>query len=377
MNVKQFLIMLAVTAIMIPISAVRPMTSLFATDLGVSEAQIGLLTACFSLAPLFLAVFAGRFIDHFGEKLPVLVGSAALAVALIAIYALPYLGTVYVAQLLLGGAQLLTFVALQNRVASSVPPEERNQAVASFSLYASIGSMVGPLLGGYATEHFGFTLSYLLFSIFALYPLLISVLLIPSARREDDENSKSHSLKQLFGIQGLTQAIVISMLILAALDIFYVYFPLYASSIGLTPSAIGWVLTMFSLATMVSRIVLPKLVAQFGKNNVLFYFMLGGAIFYSLVPLFKGLILLAMVAILIGLGLGVVQPLTIIICYNLAPAGRTGEVLATRMAGNRLAQVVIPILFAGLVHMTGVGAILAIKGALLAAGSFLSKTLPE
>jgi MFS family permease len=377
MNVNQFLNLLAVTFLMIPISAVRPMTSLFATDLGASEAQIGLLTACFSLAPLFLAVFAGRFIDQFGEKIPVLAGAVGIVVALTSIYLLPYLGTAYFAQLLLGGSQLLTFVALQNRVVSSVPPERRNHAVASFSLYASVGSMIGPLLGGYATEEFGFTLSYLLFAVFALYPLLLSVFVIPREKRVKNEEEQKHSIKELFHITGLSQAIVISMLILAALDIFYVYFPLYASSIGLSPSEIGWVLTIFSVATMVSRIFLPKLVERFGKNRVLFFFMFGGAVFYGLTPLFDGMAILAILAFFNGFGLGVIQPLTIVICYNLAPNGRTGEVLATRMAGNRLAQVVIPVLFAGLVHLTGVGGILMIKGTMLALGSFLSKTLPE
>lgn len=378
MPTRQFFTLLAAAFFMIPHSAVRPITSLFAAQLGASEAQIGLITACFSLAPLFLAVITGRLIDSIGEKLPVLFGAAGTGLSLFLVYLWPTLPMLYMAQLLIGGFHFLAFVALQNRVASSATTdEERNKAVASFGLFASLGSMIGPLTGGYAAEHLGFVMAYLLFAISALIPFLIALMVIPSRSQAAPADDRQHSWTELLKISGLKEAMVVSMIILVALDIFHVYFPLYAHSIGLTPSEIGWAITVMFLAMMLSRSFLPRLVAQLGKSKVLFLFMFTGAIFYALVPLFEAWFVLIGLAALIGFGLGVVQPLTVIICYNLAPKGRTGEVLATRMAGNRLAQVVIPLIFAGLVHLTGVGAIFLLNGAMLAAGSFLSKSLPE
>lgn len=377
METRQFFTLLAVTFFMIPPSAVRPLTSLFATHLGATEAQIGLITACFSLAPLFLAIITGRLIDRVGEKLPILLGVSGIGLSLLMIYLWPTLPMVYLAQLLIGGFHFLAFVALQNRVASSATAAERSKAVASFGLFASLGSMIGPLAGGYVAENFGFAPAYLLFAISALLPFLITMFVIPWGTQKVPQDDQKHSWKELLGIRGLKEAMVVSMIILVAMDIFHVYFPLYAHSIGLTPSEIGWAITVMSLAMMVSRSFLPKLVDRLGKSKVLFLFMLSGAIFYALVPLFDGRVMMITMAALIGLGLGVVQPLTVLICYNLAPQGRTGEVLATRMAGNRLAQVVLPLMFAGLVHLTGVGAIFLLNGAMLALGSFLSKSLPE
>lgn len=69
--------------VLIPVAAVRPMTSLFATELGASMVEIGVLTACYSLTPLFLAVIVGRFIDRFGERLPLMLGSFGMIVALL------------------------------------------------------------------------------------------------------------------------------------------------------------------------------------------------------------------------------------------------------------------------------------------------------
>lgn len=54
--------------IFIPVFAARPMTSLFAKQLGASIIEIGLITACFSILPLLLAIFAGRYIDRYGER---------------------------------------------------------------------------------------------------------------------------------------------------------------------------------------------------------------------------------------------------------------------------------------------------------------------
>jgi MFS family permease len=46
--------------------------------------------------------------------------------------------------------------------------------------------------------------------------------------------------------------------------------------------------------------------------------------------------------LLLGLGLGVGQPLTMSWLAELAPAGQRGRALSLRLTGNRLGQVLIP-----------------------------------
>ncbi len=376
---KQLYICLVATIFMqVVITATRPMTSLFAEELGASIVQIGIITACYSLTPLFLAVFAGRFTDKFGIRFPLIIGCIGMIISLLIPFFLPSLVFISISQLVLGASQLLTLVAIQSGIGKSVPKEKRDKAIASFSLCASIGLMLGPVIGGYSTEHLGFQHSYFFYSIFIIVLLLFSVFLTAAMQHpEKKEVNKKVKVKDVLVIPGMKRCMMVSMIVLAGQDIFYVYYPLYANSIGMKPSEIGWILMAQGLASVITRIFLSTLVNKFGRLKVLSIFMFFGAIAYGMMPLFNQFLFALIVSAVIGIGLGIVLPLTIIITYNLAPPERTGEVLAIRMAGNRLAQIGFPFLFASISTVTGLGAIFIIQGVIVALGAFFARGIRE
>jgi MFS family permease len=79
---------------------------------------------------------------------------------------------------------------------------------------------------------------------------------------------------------------------------------------------------------------------------------------------------LAVLVVLLGLGLGVGQPLTMSWLAEMAPAGLRGRAMSLRLTGNRLGQVLIPSTV-GLVA-AGVGAagvLWATAGALAVVGA--------
>jgi predicted MFS family arabinose efflux permease len=365
---------IAAIFVLVPVAAVRPMVSLFAEQLGASMLEIGILTACYSLTPLFIAVFAGRFIDRFGEKLPLLIGAGGMVLALIIPFFLPSIPFIYVSHLLLGGSQFLAFIAVQNGVIISASENKSDQAIATVSLFTSVGLMLGPMIGGYSTEHLGFQHSYLLYCILAIVLLVAGLLIKPViSNRESRDILEKQKVKDLISIPGLKRNIFISMLILASLDIFYVYFPLYASSIGKSPSEIGWILMVQSLSSVLTRMFLTRLVNRWGKIQVLSVFMFSGAVAYSVIPFFEMFSIFIIIAAIVGTGLGIVQPLTIMIAYNLAPEKRSAEVLGIRLAANRLSQVVIPLVFAIVSLLTGLGAIFTIQAVSLGAGALFAR----
>lgn len=233
--------------------------------------------------------------------------------------------------------------------------------------------MLGPLIGGYATEHVGFQYSYLVYCFFSFVPILIGMFMTPIKQKRANKLKQKQSVKDLLFIPGITRSMIVSMIILAALDIFYVYYPVYASSIGMTPSEIGWILMIQSLASVFTRILLPVLVAKYGKIQVLFSFMFLGAIVYGSIPMFTTFMFIVPIAIFIGIGLGMVQPITIMITYNLSPPDRTAEVLSIRLAGNRLSQVIVPLVFAGISGLTGLGAIFMMKAVILGIGAIFAR----
>jgi predicted MFS family arabinose efflux permease len=99
-------------------------------------------------------------------------------------------------------------------------------------------------------------------------------------------------------------------------------------------------------------------------------FMAGAT--YMLVPLVTQAPLLALVAFLLGIGLGCAQPLTILLTYNHAPPGRSGEALGLRLTANKLTQIVVPLAFGAVGSAFGLLPVFWANGAFLLLGGFVS-----
>ena len=59
----------------------KMLISLYAIDLGATPLVIGILYALYSFFSLFLALYAGRVSDRLGPRMPMLMGSLALAIS--------------------------------------------------------------------------------------------------------------------------------------------------------------------------------------------------------------------------------------------------------------------------------------------------------
>ncbi|MGG3888941.1 MFS transporter [Metabacillus fastidiosus] len=369
---------IAVFFVLASVSAVRPMTSLFAKELDASMIEIGIITVCYSVTPLFLAVFAGRYIDRFGEKLPIIAGSICMFISLALPFYFPSIATLYISMLLLGGGQLLAILAIQNGVTKSASNETRDKAVGTLSLFTSTGLLFGPLIGGYVSEHFGFQTSYILLAVIPVITIIVSFFVAKIEKGASKEKQgKSANVKELLLLPGLGRSIFVSMLILSSLDIYSVYFPLYGQSIGLSVSQIGWVLAVQGAASALVRIIMPKLVEAYGRVTILWIFMGIGALAYGFIPFQDQFSIILIISFIIGAGLGITLPLTIILSYNAAPPGRSGEVLGLRLASNRLAQTVVPFLLAYVSSFVGLGIIFVIKSVLLLSGSLTARGISD
>ncbi|KJS88385.1 MAG: hypothetical protein JM58_01045 [Peptococcaceae bacterium BICA1-8] len=371
---KPYLFLFAAFSIFIPISAVRPTTVLFAQSLDASFLQIGFINASYALLPFLFAIYTGRFVDKVGEKLPLVLGTTGLFIAVLLPFFKPTLFMLFISPLILGGSQLLAIVAMQNGVASSVTVNKRDQMIATYTLIASAAQMIGPVIGGYLITHAGFRSTYLFIALFALIPILVSFLIKTSfIKKEQNERPANLNVKELLSMPGLKRIIFVSMLNLAAVDIFLSYYPLYTTSIGFDPSQTGILISIQAMSAIIVRFCIPMLVQYLGRVRVISIFLLIGGAAFAIIPLFNAFIANACVVALLGFGLGITQPLTTILAYNSAPIGRTGEVLGIRMAGNRLSQIILPLILGGISSFTGLGAVFVLQSFLLGAGALLAR----
>jgi MFS family permease len=149
--------------------------------------------------------------------------------------------------------------------------------------------------------------------------------------------------------------------------------PIYGSSIGLSASSIGLVFGAFSAATFVIRGLLPALSRRLAAWPLLTASLAIAAGSFLLFPLLERAALLMAVAFLLGLGLGMSQPMVMSLLHNTAPAGRVGEAIGVRMTLVNMSQIAIPLSFGALGTALGMLPVFWATALLLAAGSGYAK----
>src|SRR5699024_3535075 len=126
-----------------------------------------------------------------------------------------------------------------------------------------------------------------------------------------------------------------------------VFFPLYASDIGLSATLIGIVISVHTLAAIIIRIYMVSLMDKFKIIFIIKISLVISAITFILFPFVKSFILLTVLSLILGLGLGLGQPLSISMTIDALEQNQIGSGLGVRITFNRLTQFLTPILFGG------------------------------
>jgi MFS family permease len=353
----------------------RVAVSLYALELGANQLAIGVLMALYGLCPMLLAVYIGKLADRVGPRLPMLVGTMGVAVALILPPLFPGLATLYITALLIGTSFHFFFIAVTG-IAGGIGGEgNRVRNYALVSLGFSGAGFLGPMAAGFSIDHLGHLPTFLLLSSFTSIPLLLLWFrsgFLPPAGKPKVADGKRNAL-DLWRVPVLRNTFIASGIISSAWDLFQFYLPVYGYSIGLSASAIGTVLGVFALATFVIRIVLPRLIKKSREAEILAYSIFVAAFAFALFPFFQNAYALAAISFLLGLGCGCGQPLSMSLIYALSPRGRVSESTGLRVTVNNFAHLMIPLFFGSLGMAFGYFPVFVSNSAMLVAGGFLMR----
>jgi predicted MFS family arabinose efflux permease len=353
----------------------RVAVSLYALELGANQFTIGVLMALYALCPMLLAVYIGQLADRVGPRLPMLLGTSGVAVALLLPPLFPGLATLYVSALLLGTSFHFFFVTVTGIAGGIGGAENRARNYALVSLGFSGAGFIGPMAAGFSIDYFGHLPTFLLLAAFTVVPMLLLWFragFLPRAVKQDGERVRRSAL-ELWRIPVLRNTFIASGFISSAWDLFQFYMPVYGHSIGLSASAIGTVLGVFALATFTIRLTLPYLVKRSTEAEILTYAIFVAACAFVLFPFFRSAYALAAIAFLLGLGVGCGQPMSMSLIYTLSPIGRVAESAGLRVTVNNFAHLVIPLAFGSIGTVFGFYPVFISNSAMLVAGGFLMR----
>ena len=347
--------------------------SLYALELGAGSLLVGVLAALFAAFPLLLAVHAGRVSDRFGMRAPIFFGCVVMALGLM----MPVLGgslAMLVACASLTGLGHIFFHVTIHNLVGAIDEAERTKNFATFSLGSSIAAFIGPSAAGFGIEIAGYRPTFLMLAAFAALPALLVVAVrgIVPPRAAQETHAQRQSAWDLLANRPLRRTLVMSSVTLTGIELFSFYLPVYGRAIGLAPSTIGLILSTYAVAGFLVRAFMHRLAQRFGELAMLTASLFLAGTAYAAVPALHDGVLLAAAAFALGLALGSAQPLTIILTYNHAPKGRSGEALGMRIMANKVTQIGVPLMFGGVGAALGSVPVFLATGTFLVAGGVLS-----
>jgi MFS family permease len=354
----------------------KVLISLFALELGASEATIGLIYAMYSLFPIVLAVYAGRLADRFGMRGPMLLGSCGLLVGLVLPYAYAGLVTLYLSATLIGIFYIFFIVSMQSLVGTLGPESARAHNYSIYSLGIAASNLLGPLSVGFSIDAFGHADTYrnlAVVPVFAVVWLLAGPKFLPSGSGAPPKSAARPTFSMLRESPDLRRVMLAGGAIETGLELYTFYMPIYGHSVGLSASEIGIVMSVYAAALMVIRVIMPRLVKAYGEHAVLRVSLGAAAALYCVFPFCSSGLVLGMVSFVLGLALGCCSPLSMMLTYNYAPAGRAGEAMGVRQSFNKMTETVAPLAFGVVGAVAGMLTVYWGTAALLAGGSFLAR----
>ena len=264
----------------------------------------------------------------------------------------------------------------QTMVSLKSNPEDYKKNFGYYTFSASLGQMIGPLVGALAAGSVGTmprstTSAFVVgigASLIALIPIFGWRKMAPTVLASHGDHGAIKSAGKLLRNPKIFSAIYTSMIISSVADILLVFLPLYGSEKGFTTYSIGVILAIRAGASMTSRFFLGALRKKFTSRQLMVSTNLISTVTCAAMGFAPNPWMLAAIVLIAGLSLGVGQPLTMsMVSLATAPEQRALAVSA-RLTGNRLGQFLVPGVAGAIASASGV------KGVFIALSVLLGTT---
>ena len=272
----------------------RMATPLLALQQGFSAVAVGALLALFALAPMFLALPAGRYSDRKGLQkiMRISVALAASGVVLSAVW--PIFPVMCVSALAAGGATGMAVIALQRHVGRMAKnPAELKVAFSWLSLGPAVSNFVGPVLAGLLIDFSGpeaghvsgYQWAFLLMAVFPLFTWFWVHKVPELALSPDLPNAQPRRALDLLAEPMMRRLLAVNWVLSSCWDVHTFVVPVLGHERGYSASVVGSILGAFALAAAFIRVCLPFIARHVKEHQVISTAMVSTALLFAIYPL--------------------------------------------------------------------------------------------
>lgn len=307
------------------ISAVYP---LFKEDLGLSFAQIGLITLVYQSAASVCQPLTGLFFDKWPSAWSLPTGMSFTLVGLLSLAFANTLPLVLCSVALVGIGSSV-FHPEASRLTSLASGGKRGLAQSLFQVGGNLGGSLGPLLAAVFVAPYG-RRHIALFTILAFTAIMVMIpvghwyksflLRLRKAEGETLKTSISRPLpmgKTVFSIAILLILIFSKYIYMASLNSYYTFYLIH--KFGVSVQASQLYLFVFLIATAIGTLLGGPIGDRVGRKYVIWASILGAAPFTLIMPHVENLYLTTVLSFCVGLTLSSAFPAILVYAQELLP----------------------------------------------------------
>lgn len=313
---------------------------------------IGLVAGVYGFAQVFLRLPMGDLADRKGRKTSLMATFVISAISGLFYVFGPNKWYILVGQALFGLASGIFWVAANSYLFDRVDPEDIPRATSDYALALGAGFLVGPPLGGYLADTFGFEagLSVYLWSSAIGLGLVATLPEVMPEDRVAPEGGVYERAWRIFKHPDIRVSAYGTLLFGLLVGVLGGFFPVYVRGLAFSAFIVGVLISLRQVFSLLIRIGLPDRIERYGPRKVLLAGTFVGAVSMGLLPFVEVLDPIArllpasghtvvlgglmVLAVLAGLGMGVMVPANLTLVSRGSPENEKG--LANGIYGTAL-----------------------------------------
>ena len=299
------------SAVALGASIVIPLLPVYATQMGATGYQLGLIFSAFALARSILLPAIGHLADTYGRRIFMLIGLMIYSTIAVAFALAKSVDQLIICRLIQGAGAAMVIPIARAYAGDMASPGQEGQTMGHFNMAFFGGLACGPWIGGYIKDLFGIDTAFYSMSGLTFLGFLLSWFSLPgsSSGLTAEKNERKITYTTMIRNHSILAMFIFRFGSIIGLGMNWAFLPLYGhTKIGLSGGRIGILVSLTVLMTTLLQPIFGRMADRLSRVWMTFNGGFWASICLLGVPFCTGFWRLFFLNLLIGTFIGLYMP---------------------------------------------------------------------